>query len=121
MLSYALIKPLTLPPELKKASASLCKWLLDTSFSLPLASESIGASLATDVVAAAFDSVTVAVEEVVAVLDVEELLARRLAANFAKSLRSAAFANGDREPDGPDPEEDAVPEGVVLAAAINFW
>lgn len=49
---------------------------------------------------------------VVAVLDDDELLARRIAASFASSLRSAAFTNGER--DGDDAASD---EAVLLGDA----
>lgn len=79
------------------------------------------AVIASEVARTFAGSVTVATEEVVAVLEEEELFALRLAANFARSLRSAAFAQGERDPEGPEAVDDAVPEGDVLAAAMNFW
>ena len=67
--------------------------------------------------------VDVYAEDVVTALDDEELFARRLAASFARSLRSTATA-GDLEPEGPAAEDDATLEegdlGALFAPAMNF-
>lgn len=88
---------------------------------MPFPWGSAGDAVALGVAEVAVDSVTVATEDEVAVLDDEELWALRLAASFARSLRRAALAQGERDVDGPEADEDAVPDGDVLTAAMNFW